>query len=242
MQRTRMDGRRRQAERERRPQKSQQRKKPGHEGKTELSWWNDIWNISIQYMKFFIYYITFILHGLIRTHKRHLPKSLASNLSWLERGIGITRSRVQSQSKSWIFQASIRNCINCVHNYEDQSLLENYPGVTINLPILPNLSPTHSFTSSHWDAMDKNKCSVLFLSACLLRPSDHRENNSEPRVGQLAFSALVSLVADFFEVSSLFLIASSYHPFLSITSPWDDAKECVEKMLGNLWKVAVNFG
>jgi len=26
--------------------------------------------------------------------------------------------------KSWLFQASIRNCLNCVHNCDDHSLLD----------------------------------------------------------------------------------------------------------------------
>ena len=34
---------------------------------------------------------------------------------------GIARSRVQTPLKSWIFQASLRNCENCVHNCEDHS-------------------------------------------------------------------------------------------------------------------------
>ena len=34
------------------------------------------------------------------------------------------RSRVQTPLKSWLFQASIRSCLNCVHNCEDHSLLE----------------------------------------------------------------------------------------------------------------------
>ena len=37
---------------------------------------------------------------------------------------GFGRSRVQTPLKSWIFQASIRNCKNCVHNYEDHSLFD----------------------------------------------------------------------------------------------------------------------
>ena len=34
---------------------------------------------------------------------------------------GITRSWVQTPLKSWIFQASLRNCKNCVHNCKDHS-------------------------------------------------------------------------------------------------------------------------
>ena len=47
------------------------------------------------------------------------------NVSYIElRRTGIARSRVQTPLKSWLFQASIRNCLNCVHNCEDHSLLD----------------------------------------------------------------------------------------------------------------------
>ena len=38
--------------------------------------------------------------------------------------VSIASSRVQTPLKSWLFQASIRNCLNCVHNCDDHSLLE----------------------------------------------------------------------------------------------------------------------
>ena len=44
--------------------------------------------------------------------------------SWLERCTSITRSRVQTPLKSWLFQASPRNCLNCVHNCDNHSLLD----------------------------------------------------------------------------------------------------------------------
>ena len=50
----------------------------------------------------------FIPQGKIRTHKWPAPT-------------GIARSRVQTPLKSWIFQASLRNCKTCVHNWEDHS-------------------------------------------------------------------------------------------------------------------------
>ena len=46
-----------------------------------------------------------------------LVKGLFSN-SWN------ARSRVQTLFKSWLFQASIRNCLNCVLNCDDHTLLE----------------------------------------------------------------------------------------------------------------------
>ena len=41
----------------------------------------------------------------------------------IERRTGIARSQVQTPLKSWIFQASLRNCKNCIelHNCEDHS-------------------------------------------------------------------------------------------------------------------------
>ena len=39
------------------------------------------------------------------------------------RRTGVARSRVQTPLKFWLFQASIRNCLNCVHNCDDHSLL-----------------------------------------------------------------------------------------------------------------------
>ena len=44
-----------------------------------------------------------------------------ARISWLQPRTGIARSRVQTPLKSWIFQASLRNCKNCVHNCEDHS-------------------------------------------------------------------------------------------------------------------------
>ena len=47
-----------------------------------------------------------------------------TSLSWLERRTGVARSRVQTPLKSWLFQVSIHNCLNCVHNCDDHSLLD----------------------------------------------------------------------------------------------------------------------
>ena len=45
------------------------------------------------------------------------------NECWLERRTGIARSRVQTPLVL-TFLASIRNCLNCVHNCDDHSLLD----------------------------------------------------------------------------------------------------------------------
>ena len=61
-----------------------------------------------------------------RSYERNLQMTskIASWFSWLERRTGNARSRVQSPLKSWLFQASIRNCLNCVHNCDDHSSLD----------------------------------------------------------------------------------------------------------------------
>ena len=71
----------------------------------------NIWNIS---------YIT--SHSFL-TGSLDLRNDLLS-FSWLERRIGIARSRVQTPLETWLFQASISNCLNCPHNCEDHSLLD----------------------------------------------------------------------------------------------------------------------
>ena len=63
-------------------------------------------------------HFTSILHGLIRTNKWPAP-----NVP--ERRTGIARSRVQTTLKSWLFQASVRNCLNCVQNCDDHGLLND---------------------------------------------------------------------------------------------------------------------
>ena len=77
----------------------------------------------VQYMICFIYHYIhwFIHHGNTWTHKWPTTNicSRFIKLSWLERHIGIVRSWVQTSLKSWIFQTSLRNCKNCVHNCED---------------------------------------------------------------------------------------------------------------------------
>ena len=57
---------------------------------------------------------------------------MASEVSWLERRTGVARSRVQTPLKSWLFRASIRNCLNCVHNCDDHGLLDFKSAVQYN--------------------------------------------------------------------------------------------------------------
>ena len=78
---------------------------------------------SSEAMIHFIYrfIIDSFLTGPLEPTSDQLPASVASWLSWLERRTGVAGSRVQTLLKSWVFQTSLRNCKNCVHNCEDHS-------------------------------------------------------------------------------------------------------------------------
>ena len=54
-------------------------------------------------------------HGNIWTHNWLALNVRGFIAQLVEHRTGIARSRVQTPLKSWIFQASLRNCINCVH-------------------------------------------------------------------------------------------------------------------------------
>ena len=95
--------------------------------------------IRSSYMIHFIYHfiVDSFLTGTLEPTNGRLPTSVASQLSWLERCTGIMRSQVQTLLKSWIFQSSLSNCKNCVHNCEDHSFT--------------CLSFIKSFHSNKWD-------------------------------------------------------------------------------------------
>ena len=99
--------------------------------------WSDIWNIP--YVELRILKSSMLWSSQLWTQFKQLrieawksqnfkgvwTRDLATPVRrWLERRTGIARSRVQTPLKSWLFQASIRNCLNCVHNCDDHSLLE----------------------------------------------------------------------------------------------------------------------
>ena len=76
------------------------------------------------YMKCFIYHFTSILHGLIRTHKWPAP-NVSGFIAQLVRASHRYREVTGSNPvEVLIFQASIRNCLNCVHNCDDHGLLD----------------------------------------------------------------------------------------------------------------------
>ena len=65
--------------------------------------WSDIWNVS---------YIELRIWNQVSCDLRSCECNLSN---W--------KVRTSTPLKSWLFQASIRNCLNCVHNCEDHSLL-----------------------------------------------------------------------------------------------------------------------
>ena len=76
------------------------------------------------YGTFHIYHLTSILHGLIRTHKWPAP-NISGFIAQLVRASHRYREVTHSNPvKSWLFQPSIRNCLNCVHNCGDHGLLD----------------------------------------------------------------------------------------------------------------------
>ena len=82
---------------------------------------------AVQYMKHFIYHFTSIHHGLIRTHKWPAP-NVSGLIAQLLRASHRYREGTGSNhvEAAWLFQASIRSCLNCVHNCDDHSLLDNF--------------------------------------------------------------------------------------------------------------------
>ena len=54
--------------------------------------------------------------------EKHAAPNVSGFIAQLVRAShGYQRSRVQTPLKSWIFQASLRNCKNCIHNCKDHS-------------------------------------------------------------------------------------------------------------------------
>ena len=83
----------------------------------ELRKWNENDFISAVHIWFISYIInTHFFHGNIWTNNWPAPNVSGFIAQLVEHRTGIARSRVQTLLKSWIFfQASLRNCINCVH-------------------------------------------------------------------------------------------------------------------------------
>ena len=73
--------------------------------------------ISAVHIWFISYIInTHIFYGNVWTHNWPAPNVSDFLAQLVEHRTGIAKSRVQTPLKSWIFfQASLRNCINCVH-------------------------------------------------------------------------------------------------------------------------------
>ena len=93
---------------------------------TELQIWNPVSfdSSAVQYMKYFIYHFTSIPQGFIRTHKWQAP-NVSGFIAQLVRASHWYREVTGSNPvESWLFQDSISNCLNCVHNCDDHSLLD----------------------------------------------------------------------------------------------------------------------
>ena len=77
-----------------------------------LFMWSDIWTVS---------YFELRVWNQVSYDHRSYDRNLSN---WLERRTGTARSRVQTSLKSWLFQASVRNCVNFDHNCDDHSWLD----------------------------------------------------------------------------------------------------------------------
>ena len=85
---------------------------------------------------------THFFHGNIWTHNWPAPNVSGFIGQLVEHRTGITRSRVQTAFKSWIFfKASLRNCINCVH-CDDHVFIFKLHQVSPNYIMLPQSSPS----------------------------------------------------------------------------------------------------
>ena len=62
---------------------------------------------------------------------------------------GIARSRVQTPLKSWLFQASVRNCLNCVQNCDDHGLLDIKSAVQCMKHFIYHFTLQITFVSSY---------------------------------------------------------------------------------------------
>ena len=84
------------------------------------------WRMDVKwYMKCFIYWIADLKSSKPWSSQLWTQFKQLRREAWKsqERRTGIARSGVQTPLKSWLFQASLRNCLNCVHNCDDHGLL-----------------------------------------------------------------------------------------------------------------------
>ena len=78
---------------------------------------------AVPYTKHAIYLFSFIPHGFIRTHK-WAGHNMSGFIAQLVRASH--RYREVTPLKSWLFQASVRNCLDCVQNCHDHGLLNTF--------------------------------------------------------------------------------------------------------------------
>ena len=79
---------------------------------------------AVQYMKHFIHCFTSNLHGLIRSHQWPVL-NVSGFIAQLVRASQRYREVTGSKSvEVLLYEASLCNCLNCVHNCDDHSLLD----------------------------------------------------------------------------------------------------------------------
>ena len=72
--------------------------------------WSDIWNVS---------YIELRICNQVSHDHRSYERNLSNCVEKPE------KVRTSTPLKSWLFQASLCNCLNCVHNCDDHGLLDS---------------------------------------------------------------------------------------------------------------------
>ena len=115
---------------------------------------------AVQYMKRFIYHFTSFLHGLIRTHKWPAPNVSGFIAQLVRASHRYARSRVQTPLKSWLFQAFVRNCLNCVQNCDDHGLLDFKSAVQYMKRFI------YHFTKSYLVYYPNNSIIIKNLKSC----------------------------------------------------------------------------
>ena len=143
---------------------------------------------AVQYMKYFIYNFSFIPHRLLRAHKWRAPNItcfIAQLLTALHRYHEVTGSNpVEILTFSGLYT---RNCINCIHNSEDRSLLDFTSAVQYMKYFLYNLTfiPHRLLRTHKWPAINNATGFIAQFDRALHR---YREVTGSNDVEFLTFS------------------------------------------------------
>ena len=89
------------------------------------------WGMNVKwYMKCFIYWTADLKSSKLWSSQLWTQFKQLRTEAWKSQDFNgvwtrdLAMSRVQTPLKSWLFQASICNCLNCVHYYDDHSSLD----------------------------------------------------------------------------------------------------------------------